>query len=33
MKKTASGFLKVLCDADPKAVGGALPDEGLYYLG
>ena len=33
MKKTASGFLKVLWDADPTAVGGALPDEGLYYLG
>jgi len=33
MKKTASGFLQVLYDADPSAVGGALPDDGLYYLG
>lgn len=33
MKKTASGFLAVLYAADPKSVGGALPDEGLYYLG
>ncbi len=33
MKKTASGFLAVLHAADPKSVGGALPDEGLYYLG
>ena len=33
MKKTASGFLKVLYDADPKSVGGTLPDEDLYYLG
>ena len=33
MKKTASGFLEVLYNADPKAVGGALPDDGLYYTG
>ena len=33
MKKTASGFLQVLYDADPSAVGGTLPDDGLYYLG
>jgi len=33
MKKTASGFLKVLYDADPQSVGGALPDDGLYYVG
>lgn len=31
MKKIASGFLKVLYDANPKSVGGALPDDGLYY--
>ena len=33
MKKTASGFLQVLYDADPASVGGTLPDDGLYYLG
>ncbi len=33
MKKTASGFLAVLYEADPKAVGGTLPDDGLYFVG
>lgn len=33
MKKTASGFLRVLYEADPKSVGGTLPDDGLYYVG
>lgn len=33
MKKTASGFLKVLYDADPQSVGGTLPDDGLYFVG
>jgi len=33
MKKTASGFLQVLFDADPQSVGGALPDDGLYFVG
>lgn len=32
MKKTASGFLRVLYDADPQSVGGTLPDDGLYYV-
>lgn len=32
MKKIASGFLKVLYDADPQSVGGTLPDDGLYYV-
>ena len=32
MKKTVSGFLRVLYDADPQAVGGTLPDDGLYYV-
>lgn len=32
MKKTASGFLQVLYDADPKSVGGTLPDDGLYCV-
>lgn len=31
MKKQLSGFLKVLYDADPKAVGGALPGDDFYY--
>jgi hypothetical protein len=26
-----TGFLKVLFDADPKSVGGKLPDDGLFY--
>ena len=33
MKQIASGFLQVLYDADPQAVGGALPDDGLYFVG
>lgn len=33
MKKAASGFLKVLYDADPQSVGGVLPDDGLYRVG
>lgn len=32
MKKIASGFLRVLYDADPQSVGGALPDDGLYHV-
>lgn len=32
MKKTASGFLQVLYDADPQSVGGALPDDDLYHV-
>ena len=31
MKKAAEGFLTVLYNANPKSVGGKLPDEGLYY--
>ena len=33
MKQIASGFLQVLYDADPQAVGGTLPDDGLYFVG
>ena len=33
MKQDASAMLQVLFDADPKSVGGELPDDGLYYLG
>lgn len=31
MKTAVSGYLQVLYNADPKSVGGALPDEGFYY--
>ncbi|MEG0803474.1 MAG: ABC transporter substrate-binding protein [Pygmaiobacter sp.] len=31
MKASVSGYLKVLFDQNPKAVGGALPDDGFYY--
>jgi NitT/TauT family transport system substrate-binding protein len=30
-KAAVAGYLKVLFDADPAAVGGALPDDGFYY--
>ncbi|MBQ7897077.1 MAG: ABC transporter substrate-binding protein [Clostridia bacterium] len=31
MKEKLSGFLKVLLDANPKSVGGALPGDDFYY--
>lgn len=31
MKTALSGFLQVLYDQDPKAVGGALPGDDFYY--
>lgn len=31
MEKIASGCLQVLFDAEPKSVGGKLPDEAFYY--
>ena len=31
MTRQLSGYLKVLFDQNPKAVGGALPDEAFYY--
>ena len=31
MTSQLSGYLKVLYDADPAAVGGTLPDEAFYY--
>ena len=31
MKEKASGYLQVLFDADPKSVGGTLPDDAFYY--
>ncbi len=31
MKPMLHGYLKVLFEQNPKAVGGALPDDGFYY--
>lgn len=31
MQKAAEGFLKVLFEKNPQAVGGQLPDESFYY--
>lgn len=33
MKEKLSGYLQVLFDNDPTAVGGALPGDSFYYLG
>ena len=33
MKAKVSGYLEVLFDADPKSVGGTLPDDAFYYAG
>ena len=32
MKKALSGYLNVLYEADPKAVGGKLPDDAFYAV-
>ena len=32
MKTALSGYLKVLFEADPASVGGALPEDGFYYV-
>ncbi len=32
MKAALSGYLQVLYDQDPASVGGALPEDGFYYL-
>jgi len=31
IKKELNDFFKVLYDFDPKTIGEAIPDEGLYY--
>lgn len=31
MKKALSTYLSILFEANPKSVGGALPDDGFYY--
>ena len=33
MKTKLSGYLQVLSDSDPKAVGGQLPADDFYYVG
>ena len=33
MKAALSGYLQVLFAQDPTSVGGALPEDGFYYLG
>ncbi len=33
IEPTIAGYLKVLYDQDPKAVGGSLPDSSFYYRG
>ncbi len=33
MKKGLSGYLKVMYDANPKSVGGKLPEDNFYYEG
>lgn len=32
MKAALSGYLQVLYDQNPQSVGGALPEDGFYYL-
>lgn len=33
MKSSVSAFVNVLLEADPKSIGGSVPDENFYYLG
>ena len=33
MRADVAGYAQVLYDADPAAVGGAVPDDGFYWLG
>ena len=33
MKTAAGGFLKVMFDANPKSIGGTMPDDAFYYMG
>lgn len=32
MKENAESFLKIIAEADPASVGGALPDSAFYYI-
>lgn len=31
MKEQLSGYLKIMYEANPKSIGGSLPDDGFYY--
>ena len=31
MKESITGYFQVLFDANPKSIGGAMPDDGFYY--
>ena len=33
IKTAVDGYYKILFDADPKSVGGKLPDDNFYYVG
>lgn len=33
MKQDLSGYLQALYEAEPSSIGGALPDDGFYYIG
>ncbi len=33
MPSAVSGYYEILFEANPQSVGGAVPDEGFYYLG
>ena len=32
MKTMLTGYLQVLFDMDPTTVGGAMPEDGFYYI-
>ena len=32
MKTDLAGYLQVLFDANPKSVGGTMPDDDFYYI-
>lgn len=32
MKDILSGFLQIIYDSNPDAVGGKMPDDGFYYM-
>lgn len=32
MKEILSGFLQIICDLNPEAVGGKMPDDEFYYF-
>ena len=32
MKEILSGFLQIIYDLNPDAVGGSMPDDDFYYI-